>query len=87
MLQGRLLRAQTITSIKGVGVIMAHLPHHCPPHSSASGGMSEGYSRGRGGEGAGQWGDETEEEAMPGPGGLQKVCCRKAVRMEGRWRH
>lgn len=66
---------------------MAYLPHHCPPHSSASGGMSEGDSRGRGGEGAGQWGDEIEEEAVPGPGGLQKVCCRKAVRMEGRWRH
>ena len=34
MLQGRLLRAQTITSIKGVGVIMAHFPttaHPTPP--------------------------------------------------------
>lgn len=86
MLQGRLLRAQTITSIKDVRVkeIMAHLPHHCPPCSSASGGMSEGHSKSRGGEGAEQWGNEAEEE-VPGPGGLEKVCGRKAMRMEGRW--
>ena len=89
VLQERLLRAQTVTSIKDVRVeeIMAHLPYHYPPRScsSASGGMSEGYSRSRGGEGAEQWGNEAEEEAVPGSGGLEKVCGRKAMRMEGRW--